>query len=687
MTLVTLLGLFMSGAALAEQRVLRGQVLLVEKNEETRPAAGAQVELPGYGNPARTDSSGSFRLFLPDAFKAGDSVTLSVRLKGYRLWSPQEGRTLVPKSLETQVLEVRLLPAGSRKFLSDEGIEQLLRAAMDSARNQPPSRANPQNAGLSRYLADWAHQYGFSAQQVKAEVDRWIAEVEKKQDDESRMAVAAFARKDFQAAARHAGASAERKRQRFEEWVQKTEAEKQRLGDEVARDYQIQGDAYIQELKHLDKAVQAYEQAAKYVSKQSDPHLWASLWSNLGLAHGLLGARTQAGTGKLEHLEAAAVAYRRAMEVPIREQHPMLWVVTYSNLSHTLLGLGRQSPENRQAEWLKQAVEASRLALQVDVRATYPTLAERMQEGLGTALLELGRRTEGKAGLALLEQAEEALQLALATPMCHCEEKKDPKNQAELHHLLGGALLEQGMRAGSGEEALRHAVQAEKEFRSALSYFTRERHPESWAANQNNLGVALLHQGRHAQGAARFSLLTGAVDASCLALSSMPRGTHEWFEAWENVHQALREHAKSFSKQSSEVPEDFALQARSVDVWVLATYLDGIRVSLDPLLRKSHTPPQLEVGLRVLSITLALSSRDPESVPGELDALRAVIAAQPPDFKVSWDFSLLRCFIQNQDRLDSSRDWLRTLLHALQADRRDAIFEGLYNARVSFRTP
>ncbi|AKI98747.1 hypothetical protein [Archangium gephyra] len=686
-TLVTLLGLFVSGAALAEQRVLRGHVLLVEKNDETRPASGAQVELPGYGNPARTDSSGMFRLFLPDAFKAGDPVTLSVRLKGYRVWSPQEGRTLVPKSLETQVLEVRLLPAGSRKFLSDEGIEQLLRAAMDSTRNQPPESANPRGGTeLSRYLADWAHQYGFSAQQVKAEVERWIAEVEKKQDDESRMAVAAFARKDFQAAARHAGASAERKRQRLEELLQKTEAEKQRLGDEVARDYQLQGAAYIQDRKHFGEALQAYEQAVKYVSKQSDPLLWASLWSNLGLSHQLLGMEKRTGTGALEHLEAAVVAYRRAMEVPIREQQPMLWVVTYSNLSHTLLRLGRSSAEERQAEWLKQAVEASRLALQVDVRKTYPTLAENLQTALGTALLELGRRTQGEAGLSLLAQSVEALELALATPTCNCGEKKDPKRQAELHHLLGGTLLDKSMRAHSDEEALREAVRAEKEFRSALSGVTREQAPESWAANQNNLGLALLHQGEHTQGEARFSLLSRAADASCLALSSMSRGTKEWREARQNLHRTVLEYAKAISDYASVLPEDFVLQTRSLESLKLAAYLQGSRLVWPALPRSSPMTPQLEAGLRAMDITLALAFRDSEAVPGELDALRAVIAAQPPDFKISWDFSLLRCFILSEGRLDSSSDWLRTLLQALQADHRDAIFEGLYNARRSFGT-
>ncbi len=686
MALVALLGLCVAGTALAEPRHLRGQVLLVQKDGQTRPASGAEVKLLGRGNPTRTDDEGSFKLFLPDSLRPGAPIRLSVELKGYLVWSPHEGRILVPQDLETQEQEVRMLPAGSRTFLSAENIEQLLRAAMDDSRNQVAEDGKrSQGKGLSRHIAEWAHQYGFSAQQVKAEVDKWIAEVEKNQDDESRLAVAAFARRDFQAAARHAGISAENKRQRLEAFTEKVEAEKQRLGDEVARDYKLQGRAYLEQVEHFDKSLQAYEKAVKYLSKQSDTLLWADTWSQLGLAHQVMAhsARWKGDTSR-EHLEAAVVAYRRAMEVPIREREPKLWVVTYVNLSNTLMSLSKSAEGKRRLELLKQAEEAARLGLQVDMKDIVPGITGVLQITLGNALLLQGMSDPEEAGVELLKQAVDAALLAVSTTTCNCLEEKDTDAQARARFLLGMAVLEWLPRGKPDTDtALALAKEAEKELRTALPAFTREKEPEHWATIHHLLGVASRLQAQYTQGAARLPLLSRAVEQSCQALSQHRRGTPEWNLAWTSLRQALSEQAKDASWMETESPANFELQARSQEAYLLADYFKA-----DPLhvmMSMGHKTPRMQLGLRTVNIALFLAHDEPEYVPHELDALRAVVAAQPPDFKAPWDFSVLRCFIQNEERLDASRDWLRTLLQAVQARDRDTMFDGLYRARLSFR--
>ena len=239
----------------AEPRQLRGQVLVVGAQDETQPAAGAQVVLQGFGNPTRTGSDGVFRLFLPEALLPGDSIHLQVSLKGYRLWAPMDGRSLVPSDFQRQVVEVRLLPAGSRRFLSDEGIESLLRESSERAKEQVNPGGVPQEAQVGRYVAEWARRNGLGAQQVKQEVDRWVAEVERTRGDERKLALAAFARGDYAVAAEHAESAAERKLRQLEE----LEQERRRLRLEAVRDLTLRGDAHFSGYA-FDKALESYKQ-------------------------------------------------------------------------------------------------------------------------------------------------------------------------------------------------------------------------------------------------------------------------------------------------------------------------------------------------------------------------------------------------------------------------------------------
>ena len=41
----------------------------------------------------------------------------------------------------------------------------------------------PEEIDFSRYIKDWAAKYGFNAQQAREEIDKWIADIEKNQND------------------------------------------------------------------------------------------------------------------------------------------------------------------------------------------------------------------------------------------------------------------------------------------------------------------------------------------------------------------------------------------------------------------------------------------------------------------------------------------------------------------------
>ena len=71
---------------------------------------------------------------------------------------------------------------------------------------------------------------------------------------------------------------------------------------------------------------------------------------------------------------------------------------------------------------------------------------------------------------------------------------------------LGTALWQQGRRA-DGEQGVKLLGAAGAAYRRALEVYTREQHPQHWAALQNNLGTVFLEQGQWAQGAQGVTML------------------------------------------------------------------------------------------------------------------------------------------------------------------------------------
>jgi hypothetical protein len=120
----------------AEARVLKGQVLLVGEHDETMPAVGVDVMLREVGNPVRTKAGGLFRIEVPDILRPGDRVTLIVEKKDWRVWYPLAGEARLPADPEREVVVVRLLPVGSKRFLSDASIEKLIADAQQTVKEQ-----------------------------------------------------------------------------------------------------------------------------------------------------------------------------------------------------------------------------------------------------------------------------------------------------------------------------------------------------------------------------------------------------------------------------------------------------------------------------------------------------------------------------------------------------------------------
>ena len=474
LVLSVLLLVLLPGGLGAQERWLRGVVVRLGEHNEKLPEANIPIRLYGHGNPTHTDSYGAFRLTLPDIFKAGEKVTLEVDKPDWRIHYPLEGETRVPADLAKEVVEVRLAPKGSGVFLTHDALEKFILGLSEKAKQQVTPEGQPEKIDLSRYIKEWAVKYGFGVQQVQAEVDKWIAEVENNQNDLYKLGLAAFARKNFGAASQLFHDSAEQKAKRLEEVKQK----EQQLTEEVVRDYRLAGDAHYSNYAFAS-ALHAYQQALHFASREQMPTLWAATMVDIGSANDALGIRAS-GSAIHSYLSAAVQAYHQALEVYTREHLPQL--------GHDAEQPGQCAARARESDGrgTGAAVGRRRHGLPAGPGGPHPRAPAAnwatTQNNLGIALGEQGSRTGGAQGVQLLAAAVTAYQQALEV----YTREHLPQDWATTQNNLGIALQEQGSRTGGaqGVQLLADAVTA---YQQALEVRTREHLPLQWAQTHNNL--------------------------------------------------------------------------------------------------------------------------------------------------------------------------------------------------------
>jgi len=73
-----------------------------------------------------------------------------------------------------------------------------LNSAASKSKEQVVKGGEPQEIDFERYIKEWAMQYGLSPEQAKAEVEKWVAEVQQKRNSTSDLALAEFYQKALQ---------------------------------------------------------------------------------------------------------------------------------------------------------------------------------------------------------------------------------------------------------------------------------------------------------------------------------------------------------------------------------------------------------------------------------------------------------------------------------------------------------
>ncbi|MEO9682815.1 helix-turn-helix domain-containing protein [Tateyamaria sp.] len=309
----------------------------------------------------------------------------------------------------------------------------------------------------------------------------------------------------------------------------------------------------------LPLSVEMMRQTATDDLRSLNAWLWAAGKNTEAIGLRNQGTRTDGPKGA-DLLAQAVAAYRAALEVRTRADHPADWAMTQNNLGIALQNQGTRTEGPKGADLLAQAVVAYRAALEVRTRAYHPVDWAMTQNNLGAALRNQGTRTDGPKGTDLLAQAIAAYRAALEV-YTHADH---PVDWAMTQNNIGIALQNQGTRTDGpkGADLLAQAVAA---FRAALEVYTRADHPVNWATTQNNLGAALQHQGTHTDGPKGANLLAQAVTAFRAALEVRTRADQpvQWAMTQENIAVALLARAERVDAQHPR--DDLAAALAAVD--------------------------------------------------------------------------------------------------------------------------
>ena len=85
---------------------------------------------------------------------------------------PLNGDLTVPKDPK-KVVPVRLGPKGDAAFLATSAPQIVKASIRQQDTPSPPSAKEPQEPKLTRFIRQWAAEYGFGVEQVQGEVRRW----------------------------------------------------------------------------------------------------------------------------------------------------------------------------------------------------------------------------------------------------------------------------------------------------------------------------------------------------------------------------------------------------------------------------------------------------------------------------------------------------------------------------------
>lgn len=315
-----------------------------------------------------------------------------------------------------------------------------------------------------------------------------------------------------------------------------------------------------------DKAVAAYESAARLTSAETAPEAWADTRSGLAMTVWAQGER-RAGT---DGIERAASILRETIDAPALAGLPVKRAQLQGDLALVLMTLGERQPGT---DTLHRSVEATRAAMAEHTREAAPMEWARLQNHLGSTLFLLGQREQARASLedavvsfraaldiwtpqnAPLDWANAQNNLALTLGELGSRDPDSarlteaaalldeiftvrtrefaPMHWAETHSNRGATLYHIGLRGSD----LRPFEEAVRSFRYALEEITEARDPLKWAGIEDNLGLLLSTMAERTGDRAQLDEAIAAFEAA-LKVRTLDRVPLEWASTSNNLANA-----------------------------------------------------------------------------------------------------------------------------------------------------
>lgn len=515
--------------AYGQRLILNGSL----KTGEKAPVPATHISIHGIEN--TTDSKGLFKIVLPGDFSEGERVIIKVVKPNWVINYPLDGEWNLPniKLQNIQTLNVIIVPKGSKSLWTNARIEKHIAKLSDEIARLKKEGDTPRSIDFSFYMREWADQYGFTPEQVKAAFDDWAKAVEKS-DDHRTLGLRAFYQNNFLIAAENFVKAA----QKDEEQIKQIDEQRDKKTLDA---YQNRKDA-ANSFKNLYQFKEALEQyviaklrLAELRSKNMHQHEYTEVEVLIGGAKRELGIRVKGEEGN-RLLSEAVDSYKKAFAIFTREEFPQDWAMTQNNLGGVLLSQGERMAGNQGLILLAEAEAAFRNALQVRTHEQLPQEWAITQNNLGLVLWSRGQRLAGEEGVKLLAEAINAYRNTL---LVHTREQL-PQQWAGTQNNLGNALWSQGNRV-AGKEGVKLLADAVDAYHGALLVFTRERLPQQWAMTQDNLGITLWSQGQRVAGEEGVKLLAEAVAAyrNALLVQTRENLPQQWAGTQDNLGLAL----------------------------------------------------------------------------------------------------------------------------------------------------
>lgn len=464
---MTLACLFMAKTAPAEEYKLEGRILLIDKTGKLKPPSErTKLQISTTGKIAHvTVTQGFFKFKLPPNTQPEN---LDIALQGHKICLPYKPYTSLGTATMLTIEET----------ITTSCAQLILENIISHTEWAHSVMALPRNWNSDTLISIWSEQNQMNAEATSDLIKNWIANASDiRSESEPAMALAAFAKNDYNAAGFYA-----------EEIIHKNKASienihaKERMRSLRNTSLMLTLRALIETRKgNLALALEIYKDALKNAIDQQDQELLASIMNNIGSIYKELG---QTQSNHRDHLIQAIVFYRRSIEVCKRSKLDKMQALVQNNLGSALMSISSSSLGKEANDFLKQAEANQRRALHT--HGVSPRELANIQFGLGNILREQAFNIKGKLGIKHINQSINAYRQSTR----FYTQNEHPQQWGLIQTNLGIAFRYYAELVDEKEKKA-WLEQANTAQTRALSKLTVDESPREWATIQYELGITL----------------------------------------------------------------------------------------------------------------------------------------------------------------------------------------------------